>query len=580
MAYDNLLKGALFPVYDHIVSLSALTLGLYALGSLAALLLVLYLYLWPINGYRLPYRHLPGPTPPSIFWGSLKTVLSHSHPNTIYAEWLSTYGPTLKYHILLGFPRVLTADPVAISYVFSHPTLFPKPSHGRAILADMLGNGLVVAEGADHKKQRRALNPSFSMAAVKGMVPIFFDKAYELRERLLGVIENDYLMEASPTPPREEDKAPGGRKVDMLKWTGKATLDIIGLAGFDYDFKALSESSNELAEAYGQMFEVGMGISAITVVQSMIPFLRIIPTHKTKVLNASLSTTRRIGMEIIERKKRAVLEMHSGGLEKKEDIGNDVLSILIKANVASEVLPDHKLSDNEVLDQITTFMLAGNETSSTGLTWILYTLAQHPDAQAKLREECLAVPGDYPPIETLLSLPYMDAVVKEVLRLCAPVPTALREASEDCVIPLGTPVVGKDGKVMDHVRVNKGTPIVMPSINVNTSPDIWGPTAHLFDPTRFLNPTPETHPVTTSAVPGVYANLLTFLGGTRNCIGYRFALSEMKTLLFVLMRGFEFEELGSRPEIERKVSVVMRPRVVREEAAGLQLPLFVKPLAN
>jgi cytochrome P450 len=56
------------------------------------------------------------------------------------------------------------------------------------------------------------------------------------------------------------------------------------------------------------------------------------------------------------------------------------------------------------------------------------------------------------------------------------------------------------------------------------------------------------------AVPGTWGNILTFLGGTRNCIGYRFAIAEIKVILFVLMRGLEFEELGSKPKIEKKSS--------------------------
>lgn len=118
--------------------------------------------------------------------------------------------------------------------------------------------------------------------------------------------------------------------------------------------------------------------------------------------------------KIVEDKKREVMSAHSEGLEKREDIGNDLLSILsqslsfrfshapqsnvhaVKANMASDVKPEQKLSDEEVLDQITTFMLAGNETSSTALTWILYSLTQHPECQERLREEVLAVADDRP----------------------------------------------------------------------------------------------------------------------------------------------------------------------------------------
>lgn len=89
--------------------------------------------------------------------------------------------------------------------------------------------------------------------------------------------------------------------------------------------------------------------------------------------------------------------------------------------MASDVPVSQKLSDAEVLAQVTTFMLAGYETSSTALTWTLHLLSENPVVQDKLREELLAVADDEPSMETLNGLEYLDAVVRESLRVCAPV---------------------------------------------------------------------------------------------------------------------------------------------------------------
>lgn len=83
---------------------------------------------------------------------------------------------------------------------------------------------------------------------------------------------------------------------------------------------------------------------------------------------------------------------------------------------------------------------------------------------------------------------------------------------------------------------------------VNQSPAIWGPDAAQYNPERYFSPEIEK----TKQMPGIWGNLLTFLGGTRNCIGYRFALAEIRAILFVLIRNFKFEELASKPEIEKK----------------------------
>lgn len=93
------------------------------------------------------------------------------------------------------------------------------------------------------------------------------------------------------------------------------------------------------------------------------------------------------------------------------------------------------------------------------------------------------------------------------------------------------------------------------------SPEIWGSNPEQYNPDRFLSlpQTESTHgekgsvPVAND-VPGTWGNLLTFLGGARNCIGYRFALVEMKAILFVLIRNLEFQELASKPTIQPKQS--------------------------
>ena len=187
-----------------------------------------------------------------------------------HAEWSKEYGPTFRYKLLFGRPRFYTADPKALSYILSHPDTFPKPNRVRQQLERTLGNGLLVAEGSAHKRQRKALNPSFSPAAVKGMQDIFLDKAYELREKLSNMIEDDSVV-ASPTPAKDEDKVVGGKKIDVSKYLGQTTLDVIGLAGFNYDFKALSQPHNELAEAYRSMFAAGQQLTLMVFLAAFVP---------------------------------------------------------------------------------------------------------------------------------------------------------------------------------------------------------------------------------------------------------------------------------------------------------------------
>ena len=105
----------------------------------------------------------------------------------------------------------------------------------------------------------------------------------------------------------------------------------------------------------------------------------------------------------------------------------------------------------------------------------------------------------------------------------------------------------------------------------------------------------ESIPEAASAIPGVWGNQLTFLGGPRACIGYRFSLVEyvlaqpcigaadtrcdrrMKALLFTLIRAFEFQLAVSPDEIKKKATIVQRPVLASDPDGKNQMPLFVKP---
>ncbi|KAK4684235.1 hypothetical protein P7C73_g5960, partial [Tremellales sp. Uapishka_1] len=517
---------------------------------------------WYVQLRQHELTRVTGPRPTHFLWGNFHDIQKYP-PGEAHARWTATYGPTYRLRSMLGRQQLYTTDPLALSYILQHSDVFTKPEQIRKGMTRWLGNGVLVAEGEDHRKQRKLLQPSFSPAAIRDIVPIFFDKAYELRDVLLALMEGEGDGVMNMEKAGGGGGGAGGTKIDMLRYLGKATLDIIGLAGFDYDFAALSSPRNELADAYTALFGSGQTFNVLSFLQIMFPVFKLIQTERTKAVEYNRQVTRRFGQ-----KKRAV-----AGTDLK-DVGKDVLSIMVRANMADD--SDQRISDEEVLAQITTFaspsMLAGNETSSTALTWALYCLVQHPDVQDRLREEMLGV-EERPSMDKLSSLPYTDAVVREVLRLYAPVTMTVRAPNKDVVVPLSKPVRGKDGTLMESVQLAKGSVLAIPILNVNNSVDIWGPDAMEFNPDRYkdLGSGPNQ-------VPGVWGNLMTFLGGTRSCIGYKFSVVEIKVVLFVLVRSFVFAELPGKPVIEKKASMVMRPRVVGEEAAGFQLPLLVRPV--
>jgi len=176
-------------------------------------------------------------------------------------------------------------------------------------------------------------------------------------------------------------------------------------------------------------------------------------------------------------------------------------------------------------------------------------------------------------MEELNSLPYLDAVVRETMRVFSPVASTVRIAEKDGVIPTEVEWVDRKGNKRRNVPVSKGDSVFIPILAINRSKEIWGEDAREFKPERW-----ESIPESAHSIPGVWGNSLAFSGGTRACIGYRFSVVEMKALLFVLIRSFQFEMSVPSEDIKSKSTIVKRPYLASNPEAGSQMPLLISPV--
>ncbi|PWN54019.1 cytochrome P450 [Violaceomyces palustris] len=324
---------------------------------------------------------------------------------------------------------------------------------------------------------------------------------------------------------------------------------------------------------------------------SSLPYLgwiRSIPTERQKIITQAYKKLEMVSLNLINRKK-AEIQKEMQGLSKADfdekeghydatgvARGKDLLHLMMRANMAEDVSEKEKLSDNELLGQITTLLLAGHETTSTQTTWTLHLLAEHPEIQRKLREEIHEHFGKGMErqigYDEISSMKYLDCVVKEAMRFSSPVPTTIRVSSEDDVIPLSRSYHchNDPSKTFDRIPISKGQEILIPIQAFNLSTDIWGPTAQQFDPTRWFE---ESLP-SNARNSGLPLHLLTFIAGPRGCIGNRFAIAEFKALLVGLVGRFNFESVQGW-EVEPKQTIVVRPRIVGQEHVGPQMPLRI-----
>ncbi|KAJ7183746.1 cytochrome P450 [Mycena filopes] len=537
-----------------------LKLALSVVGTLSA-----YTVYWALKAiydeFTSPLRFLPGPKSAHWFWGNMKQAMDDEDGGLI-EEWIKEYGKTMRINRFFGQSGFHTTDIKATQHFLSNPQIYGKSELSRFSLSRIVGPGILVVEGDVHKQQRKIMNPAFGAPQVRELTEIFTATSIQLRDIWAA----------------EAVKNGGVARVEILSWLSKATLDIIGLAGFNYKINALGaeehDAPDELAEAFERLFTAGTSFSWARFLQLRFPLLRRIPTKQDAVLVASQATMMRIGRQLLADAQR---ELRENGTFETGHGARDLFTLLVRANTSKDVPPHQRLSDEDVIArayQVPTFLVAGHETTSTAVTWALFALTQNPAAQARLRAEVRAVPTDTPGMEALNALPYLECVVRETLRLYAPVPATSRMAVRDDVVHLATPYTDTKGTVHETLRIRKGTVVIIGILALNRDVDIWGPDVMEFIPERWESP-----PSAASAIPGVWGQMLTFLGGPRSCIGFRFSLVEMKALLFTLIRDLEFELAVPIEQVGKKgTAIVQRPILLTDMDAGNQMPLLVRPV--
>lgn len=182
-----------------------------------------------------------------------------------------------------------------------------------------------------------------------------------------------------------------------------------------------------------------------------------------------------------------------------------------------------------------TAMHSGHETTAAALTWTLYALSRAPHVQSKLRDALydLHIPSTSIPsaddFQRILSEPYLDACLREALRVHTPVTNTMRIARNDDCVPVSQPYRDKAGQLRDHIRLKKGDIITIPMQAINKSKAIWGEDADEFAPDRWLDSSNIKD--RERALKGLWGGILTFgsghvVNGNRSCIGYRFAINE------------------------------------------------------
>jgi cytochrome P450 len=402
-----------------------------------------------------------GPTSPP----AVQTARWLLRPIAFMESCRRAYGEAFSVNFT-GFrtPLVMVSSPEALRALYAERSHGLPP--GRTVtLRPLVGpRSLLLLEGVDHLSRRKAMLPPFHGERMR---------AYE------GVV-----LEAAE---RELSRWPVGRPFAVHPSMQAITLEVILRAVFGV---------SERGPLHALLRDL-LAATISTQLQVSVLFGRTKPLERLTEMAAEIDS--RLMAEIAAR---------------RADPGEDICSLLVQVRFED----GSAMTDREVRDQLMTLLLAGHETTATGLAWTLDLLTRNPAVMDRAR-----VDGE----------PYVRAIVAESLRLRPVVPLAGRRLAVDLEA--------------DGLRIPAGTDVTPAIWLTHTRPEAY-PEPYAFRPERFLEHPPSTY----TWVP--------YGGGVRRCLGAAFAEMEMRIVLGAILRGFDLHAVSGRAERVARRNVTFSPR--------------------
>ncbi|CAD0254264.1 unnamed protein product [Spodoptera exigua] len=387
-------------------------------------------------------------------------------------------------------------------------------------LDPMFGRGLLLLHGDEWKAMRSTMSPAFTSSKIRLMVPFMEEVCLEmikvLKQRIKDSGTSHYDMECKEVMTRYANDVIAscafGLKVESLTADSEFYLNSKSITKFTF-WRFMKIMFYRLLPSVAQMMK-----------------LSLVPKETTDYFtNVVLGTMKNREKNKIVRNDmiNILMEVKKGQLtHEKEDKDADAGFATVEESHIGKKQHNYEWTDTDLVAQAALFLFAGFDTISTAMSFILYELALNSDVQDRLVQEIREYDAknngkiDYSSIQ---SMTYLDMVVSEGMRLWPPAPFMDRICVNDYNI--GRP--NKEAK--KDLIIRKGQCVLIPAYDLHRNPEYF-PNPTKFDPERF------SHENRDKIIPFTY---LPFGLGPRNCIGSRFALCEVKVMLYLLLRDLK-----------------------------------------
>ena len=369
-------------------------------------------------------RDLPGPRQWPLVGNALQVRLNRMHQDV--EKWARQYGPMFQVHLGREPVLVLSDHGMIASVLRDRPESFRRPSRMQEIIAEMgIADGVFVAEGEHWARQRRMIMASFAPGHVRAYFPALLNVAGRLKRRWL--IASDI-----------------SRPVDLQSDLMRFTVDVISGLAFGVDVNTLASRDDVIQRHLDKVLPT---IWRRT--HAVVPYWRWFKLPRDRAMERSVAEV-----------NKAIREFIAAARLRLQDPGRRAApQNLLEAMLVAADEPNSGMSDDDVVGNVFTMLLAGEDTTATSISWMLYLLSRHPNAMQRVRDEVDEVLGR--PLETwtpedLGRLDYLEACIHESMRMKPVGPFNVVETLRDVVIgdvfvPKGTSVVG----LMRHDAMNE-----------------------------------------------------------------------------------------------------------------------------
>ncbi|KYN40365.1 Cytochrome P450 4c3 [Trachymyrmex septentrionalis] len=380
-------------------------------------------------------------------------------------------------------------------------------------LKPWLGTGLVTSTGEKWHVRRKLLTPTFH----SGLLETYLKTVKEETNVLISCLE------------KEVDKW-----FDIVPFAKRAALDIICDTAMGYKLNSQKNFKVDYVEAVDKIASI-VQMRFTNVWLSFDPIFKLTKSgkehdHSIQIIQEFVSKV------IVKRKAEWKSDTNFNNSKKKR---RALLDLLLQISQNGTVL-----SDEDICEEVNTFMYAGHDTLATSISWTLYALGRNPEYQQKILEEYndMVVDTDEITSENIHKLTWLEACIKEQWRLYPVAPLIARQ-------------IYKPIEIMSS-QIPPGSTVLINSYLLHRD-DRFFPDPHIYRPERFLPDGPKLPP---------YA-FIPFSAGSRNCIGWKFATLVVKVAILSVLKAFRVEALDKEDEL-RFIS-----ELVLVNANGLRLKI-------